>query len=110
VLIALILSSVFCLTWAQPYDGIVSGTVSQIDTVANETNNYELRVALGGIVMCNVQDPSLNTWAYLNASDPNYKLTAANLMLAYTTGKRVTISTRNDAGVGCHIHYVSVVG
>jgi hypothetical protein len=37
----------------------------------------------------------------------NYKATLANLMLAFSTGKTVTIFTMNE-GYGCHIHYVSV--
>jgi hypothetical protein len=94
---------------AQGWDGIASGKISQIDTV-NETNNYELRVFLGDTKMCNHPEPSLNTWAYLNSSDPNYKATLANLMLAYAMGKSVVIFTMNDAGAGCHIHYVAVRG
>ena len=49
----------------------------------------------------------MNTWGYLNSSDANYKATLANLMLAFATGKSVTIFTINEGG-GCHIHYVSV--
>lgn len=90
------------------WDGVVEGNITQIDTI-NESNNYELRVSLGGKVMCNNTDGTLNTWAYLNSSDPNYKGTLANLMLAFATGKHVTIITMNDAGLGCHIHYISVV-
>ncbi len=57
--------------------------------------------------MCNNTDPTMKTWGYLNSSDPNYKATLANLMLAFSTGKTVTIFTMNE-GYGCHIHYVSV--
>ncbi|HEX2951680.1 MAG TPA: hypothetical protein VHV83_19260 [Armatimonadota bacterium] len=94
---------------ALAWDGVASGNVSQLDTI-NESNNYELRVYLGGAKMCNNTDSTLNTWAYLNSSDPNYKGTLANLMLAYATGKTVTIFTMNDGGAGCHIHYVMVRG
>ena len=97
------------LVHAWAWDGVASGNITGLDTV-NETNNYELRVSLGGAVMCNTSDPGLRTWAYLNSSDANYKATLANLMLAYATGKSVTIFTMNDAGAGCHIHYVSVHG
>ena len=91
---------------AHAWDGVATGVISGIDTV-NETNNYELRVFLGSTVMCNNTTPSMNTWGYLNSSDPNYKATVANLMLAFATGKTVTIFTMNE-GYGCHIHYVSV--
>lgn len=97
------------LASALDWDGVVDGKISRIETI-NETNNYELRVHLGGLTICNHINPTLNTWGYLNSSDPNYKVTVANLMLAYALGKSVTIFTMNDAGVGCHIHYVSVYG
>jgi hypothetical protein len=104
------LTSVFLTFIASPvahaWDGVATGVISKIDTV-NETNNYELRVFFGSTVMCNNTTPTMNTWAYLNSSDPNYKTTVANLMLAFTTGKTVTIFTMNE-GYGCHIHYVSV--
>jgi hypothetical protein len=60
--------------------------------------------------MCNNATATLNGWAYLNSSDPNYKETVANLTLAYAMGKHVTIYTLNDNGAGCHIHYVMVSG
>jgi len=91
---------------AYGWDGVATGVITRIDTV-NETNNYELRVFLGSTVMCNNTDPTMKTWGYLNSSDPNYKATLANLMLAFSTGKTVTIFTMNE-GYGCHIHYVSV--
>lgn len=91
------------------WDGIASGTITTIDTVA-ESNNYEPRVFLGGATMCKTKSASLNGWAYLNSSDPNYKGTLANLMLAFAAGKHVTIFSMDDSGVGCHIHYVSVTG
>jgi hypothetical protein len=91
---------------AYAWDGVATGVISRIDTV-NETNNFELRVFLGSTVMCNNTTPSMNTWGNLNSSDPNYKTAVANLMLAFSTGKTVTIFTTNEGG-GCHIHYVSV--
>lgn len=91
---------------AYAWDGVTTGVINRFETV-NETNNFELRVFLGGAVMCNNTTPSMNTWGYLNSSDPNYKATVANLMLAFSTGKTVTIFTTNEGG-GCHIHYVSV--
>lgn len=95
--------------WAMAWDGAVSGKISRIDTIT-EANNYELRVYLGWQTMCNVSNPDLSGWAYLNSSDPNYKATVANLMMAYATGKNVYIYSMNDSGLGCHIHYVVVNG
>ena len=94
---------------ASAWDGAASGKISQIDTLADPTS-FEFRVYLGGQAMCNVSDPALKSWAYLNSSDANYKATVANLMMAYAAGKNVTIYTLNDGGVGCHIHYVMVNG
>jgi len=91
------------------WDGVASGVVTRIETI-NESNNYELRVVLGGSKICNHADPYISTFAYLNSADPNYKATFTNLMMAYALGKRVEIFTMNDSGVGCHIHYVSVSG
>lgn len=91
------------------WDGVVSGKITQIDTVANQSGNYEMRIYLGGgQAMCNVSDPNLRGWAYLNSNDVNYKVVAANLMMAYIGGKNVVIHTYNDSGLGCHIHYVMV--
>ena len=81
-----------------------AGTISQIDTIANEPNNYEIRIYLGGIQMCTTSGPS--TYAYLNSADNNFNATYASLMMAYSTGKNIVIFTLNDAGIGCHIHYV----
>lgn len=89
------------------WDGAVTGYVSGLDTV-NEPNNYEMRIYLGGATMCNVNNSSLSSFAYLNSSDPNYSATLANLMMAYSMGKQVSIFTMNDSGAGCHIHYVMV--
>lgn len=99
----------FVINFSWAWDGICTGTISGINTVANEANNFELRVFLNGAQMCNNTDPNMNGWGYLNASDQNYKVTVANLMLAYATGKTVTIYTMNE-GQGCHIHYVAVRG
>lgn len=105
---ALMLLSVFSAP-AFAWDGYVSGTITQIDTVA-ETNNYETRIYVGGATVCNNTSPDLATLGYLNSSDPNYKAVVANLMLAYTMGRKVEIFTMNDNNVGCHIHYVKVHG
>ena len=106
MLLTSIFLSLIIPRFAYAWDGVATGTISRIDTV-NETNNFELRVFLGSTVMCNNTTPSMNTWGYLNSSDANYKATLANLMLAFATGKSVTIFTINEGG-GCHIHYVSV--
>ncbi len=91
------------------WDGAVIGTISQIDTVANEPNDYEVRIYLGGITMCTATNGTQD-FAYMNSTDNNFKATLANLMMAYSMGKTVNIYTMNDSSVGCHIHYVMVKG
>lgn len=87
----------------------MTGKITQFETVS-EPGNYELRIFLGGQVVCNHQDAYIKTFAYLNSSDTNYKAIVSSLTLAFATGRSVTINTINDGGSGCHIHDVIVSG
>jgi len=89
------------------WDGVVVGKISQVDT-SNETNNYEFRVYVGVSPVCTTTATATKDFAYLNSSDPNYKTAVANLMMAYSMGKTVTLYTMNDGGLGCHLHYAIV--
>jgi hypothetical protein len=91
------------------WDGAVTGKVVQIDTVA-EPGNAEFRVYLGGAAMCSTSNPATSGWGWLNSTDTNYRAMVANIMLAYTLGKTVTIYTMKEGGDTCHIHYVVVGG
>lgn len=95
-------------TPASAYDGVVTSTISGLDSVANETNNYEVRVYLTGIgTYCTGPAQSLQ-FAYMNSVDNNFKATLSMLELAFATGKTVTVFMSNDNNVGCHIHYIQV--
>jgi hypothetical protein len=89
------------------WDGVINGKITQIDTIT-ETNNFEFRVYLGVSPVCTTNATTTRDFAYMNSSDPNYKATVANLMMAYSTGKNVTLYTMNDGGIGCHLHYATV--
>lgn len=95
-----------CLAW----DGVVSGTISRIDSVAGEPGNYETRILMNGQTFCSATGVIDGGWGYLNSSDANYKGTLAMLMLAYSTGKAVTIYSLKEGAGYCHIHYVMVAG
>lgn len=96
-------------TSAAAWDGAVSGTIVGVDSIANEGNNYELRVYLSGVsTYCTTTATYAQGFAYMNSADTNYKGTLATLLTAYTTGKQVTLYTMNDGGAGCHLHYVQV--
>ena len=91
------------------WDGAIAGTISGFDSVANDPNNYELRVMLTGVsTICKTADTDVQGFAYLNSVDNNFKATLAILLTAYTTGKTVTLFTMDDNHVGCHLHYVTV--
>lgn len=92
---------------ASAWDGVVSGVITGIDTVTAEPGNYEFRVFLGSATVCNGPVASMNGWGYLNSSDSNYKVSVANLMLAYAAGKNVTIFSVVEGGA-CHIRYVAI--
>jgi len=100
------------LLWSDAFgwDGVASGKIAEIHTLT-EQGNYELRVVIvGAAQVCNNTNPALYGWAYMNSSDVNYKTVVANLMLAYTMGKTVTVYTMNDGNTGCHLHYVVLSG
>lgn len=91
------------------WDGTVTGVITGIDSTANEPNNYELRVVLGGVTQfCNTSAAAVQGFGYMNSADVNYKGVLAALLMAYSLGKKVTVYTMNDNQVGCHIHYVSM--
>ena len=91
------------------WDGAVTGVITVLDSTANEPNNYELRIAIGGVTQfCNTTATAVQGFGYMNSGDVNFKGTLATLLMAYSAGKTVTVYTMNDSQVGCHIHYVSV--
>ena len=91
------------------WDGSVYGTIAGMDSIANEANNYELRVYVtGATTYCKSAPAVASGFAYLNSADVNYKGTLATLLMAYGTGKAVTIYMMNDGNSGCHIHYVAI--
>jgi len=92
---------------ASAWDGAVSGVITGIDTVTAEPGNFEFRVFLGTATICNGPIGSMNGWGYLNSSDSNYKVTVANLMLAFAAGKNVMIFSMVEGGA-CHIRYVAI--
>ncbi len=91
------------------WGGTVSGTITALDSVANETNHYELRIYVAGAsVYSTTTTTSAQGFAYMNAGDANFKGTLAVLLTAYATGKQVNLLMMDDAGNGCHLHYVQV--
>lgn len=77
---------------AYAWDGVVSGKISQIHTVA-ATGNADTRVYLVGTpVMCaNAAGIADGTWVFINSNNPNYKGMLSNLLTAYSLGKTVTL-------------------
>jgi hypothetical protein len=110
----LLFSSIFAAGFSfsvpsSAWDGAVTGTITGIDSVANETNNYEIRIYVSGAsVYCTTTATFAQGYAYMNASDANYHGTLAVLLTAYATGKQVELFTMNDGGNGCHLHYIQV--
>ena len=94
--------------YANAWDGIVSGTITKIDGVGGSEGapgNYDIRIYLSGqSTFCS---GSPQNWAYLNASDPNYKGLLALLISAQMSGKTVTLYTTYTSGY-CLIGYMSV--
>ncbi len=92
----------------------VSGTINRMDFVASAggaPNNGDTRVYLNGVTtFCSgTSDP---TWAFVNTSDANYKGVLASLLMAYATGKQVSVTSIAGAGTSgprCQIEYVSMV-
>lgn len=88
---------------AQPWGGQVTGKITNIDVTSGE--NYGFRVTVGGTQMC----AGGSSWAYLNASDDNYKTYTAVLMMAKALGQTVIISSNLVSGQ-CKIGFVTVWG
>ncbi len=98
-----------CAPAAMAWDGTVTGTITALDSVANEANNYELRVYVSGAsVYCTTTATYAQGFAYMNSGDVNFKGMLAVLLTAYSTGKQVTLFMMNDASAGCHLHYAQV--
>ncbi|WP_431287703.1 hypothetical protein [Roseateles chitinivorans] len=98
-----LIASLFALcAHAQQWDGAVTGKVTNIDVTSAE--NYGFRVYLEGKTMCN-SGPS---WAYLNASDGNYKAYVALFMLARSMDKQMLVYTTKEQSGYCKIGYASM--
>jgi hypothetical protein len=66
-------------------------------------NNYSFRVFFDTEMSgCNSE------FSYVNTSDPNYQVYVSTLLLAYSTGKSVTVITVLDSGGYCRINELSV--
>lgn len=89
-------------TPALAWDGAVTGKVAQIDLAEGGTN-FGFRVTLEN-------NPLLCTggsdWAYINSTSTNYQAIASALMLAYSSGKPVTLYTNRDTSNYCKLGYV----
>ncbi|MEO9601261.1 hypothetical protein [Parasphingorhabdus sp.] len=84
------------------WDGTTTGKVTQID-ITTPGPNYDFRVYLEGFPgLCTAG----HTWAFINTGDTNYETIASALMLAYSTGKTVTIYTNDSTSGYCKIGYV----
>jgi hypothetical protein len=92
-----------------------TGTIWRMDAVGSAGSapgNADTRVYLNGVsTFCpGSPDPS---WAFINANDANYKGVLATLMMAYATGKSVTIYAV-PAQIGtttfCQISWINVIG
>lgn len=103
LLLVVFLATLSARSYAQTWGGQVYGKITRIDVT--DAENYGLRVVLGGggAPMCT----GGNNWAYLNASDANYKAYVALLMLAKSMDRGVVISSNLVAGQ-CKIGYVSM--
>lgn len=101
----LALGAVAAPATAQAWDGIITGKVSGIDTSSG--NNLDFRVFLDGAAACGPNTPG---FAYMNHDYDNYQATAALILTAWTTNRKVTLHTTKDAGGLCRIGYVAVTG
>jgi hypothetical protein len=78
----------------------------QIDTLyVAQGNNFGYRVTIAG--QSKLCSGANGNFAYTNAADDNYKAYVANLMLAYTQGKPVTLTMEVVNGY-CHLLEVGV--
>lgn len=87
---------------AQAWDGIVTGRVTMTEITHGDNMGY--RVYLGGTAMCTTG----HSWAFLQASESNYKVYVAEIMLAKARNTPVTIFSYIDGGTGryCHIGHL----
>jgi len=97
---AAVVASGPCFAW----DGVVSGTVSEVDVTAG--NNFALRVFLSGVSgpLCT---GSTSSFGYLNNTDSNYSTYVAAVMMAKATGARVAMYLTLVSGQ-CQIGYLAV--
>lgn len=82
----------------QAYDGIISGTISQI-----ELNRGTLPL---GVFISNMTSPycgSSTNWGYLATADSNYSVMAASLLSARAQELTVELYMTRDASGYCHI-------
>lgn len=105
LLIGAVSTVVFCLVWhpAMAWDGTVAGTISSIDVTGG--TNQDFRVYFGSQAVCG----NATTWAYLNATDPNYATYVATVLMAKALGATVTVYTNRDAAGYCHIGYLQTM-
>lgn len=93
----------------QGWDGQTRGKLAFVDAVGGAggaPDGLDLRIGLvGKPALCTGTTPH---YAYLNITDPNYKLIAALLISAFSTGQDITIISRNGANGACQIGYVSL--
>jgi hypothetical protein len=94
-------------------DGSATGKISRIDAVgalAGAPNSGDIRVYIPGGTFCSgpVNDA---TWGFINVSDSNYKGILANLMMAFSANKTITVNARS-APIGsntyCQITWINV--
>lgn len=88
---------------AHAWDGVVAGKIAQLQTVSMGAANYDLRILIAGTTQHCTGD--VGNFAYLNATDYNYKAVLAGLLTAFTMGKPVTLHTTLVGGY-CKIAYV----
>lgn len=91
---------------AQAWDGNPIGKLARLDAAAGAAGSMDLRIAFEGVTsLCTASDA---TFAYINSTDPNYKVIAGLLMMAYTNKTTIRVYTTNSANVGCVIGYVGL--
>ena len=109
---ALVLALASQVAIADP--NVASGVITQISTftaAGGGPNNGDLRVFIAGQTFCS--GPTTTTWSFINASDANYKGVVGALMLAYSMGKQVAITSTVGTISGvqyCQIARVDVIG
>lgn len=86
------------------WDGVFTGKVAQIDLVSSGTN-YGFRVYLENLPAICTGGPN---WAYINSTEDNYQAIASALLLAYSSGKTVTIYSNLQSTGYCKIEYVTL--